>query len=93
MGKSISSTTLQGISFSARIASGWPMRPEAGKKRFLVVDGQEHKQYEGLAEGNLVFSPDSRRVAYVAEVRKNSLLSLMGKNISSTTRLLLTMKE
>ena len=37
-----------------------------GKKQFVVVDGQEQKQYDRIERGSLVFSPDSRRLAYRA---------------------------
>jgi hypothetical protein len=36
-------------------------------RQFVVVDGIEGKQYDSIGEGTLVFSPDSRRVAYAAQ--------------------------
>jgi len=42
---------------------------DAGWKLFVVVDWQEGKQrYDGIGERSVVFSPDNRRVAYVALV-------------------------
>ena len=41
----------------------------AGEKCFVVVDGQEQKQYAWIQErSSLVSSPDSRRLAYVADL-------------------------
>ena len=37
-----------------------------GRKRFVVVDGQEQRQYDRVETGSLGFSPDGQRVAYVA---------------------------
>jgi len=36
-------------------------------KQFVVIDGQEGKQYDAIVTGRLIFSPDSQRVAYVAK--------------------------
>ena len=33
----------------------------------MVVDGVEGKEYDGIGQGSLVFSPDSKRVAYAAQ--------------------------
>jgi hypothetical protein len=38
-----------------------------GKKRLVVVDGVEGKEYDGIMDRPPVFSPDSERVAYEAE--------------------------
>jgi Tol biopolymer transport system component len=40
-----------------------------GEKRFVVLDGQkgEGAEYNRIGEGTLIFSPDSKRVVYVAE--------------------------
>ena len=35
-------------------------------KQFVVVDGKEGKQYESIGEGTLIFSPDSKHLAYMA---------------------------
>ncbi len=41
---------------------------------FVVVDGKQGRQYDrGIKIGSLAFSPDSRRVAYVAAERGQSL--------------------
>ncbi|MFA4016990.1 MAG: hypothetical protein RUDDFDWM_002102, partial [Candidatus Fervidibacterota bacterium] len=42
-----------------------------GKKRLVVVDGEEGKEYDVVWD--LIFSPDSKRLAYVAS-RGNKLL-------------------
>ena len=34
-------------------------------RQFVVVDGEEGEPCDGIGVGSLVFSPDSRRVAYV----------------------------
>lgn len=39
---------------------------ELGNKWLLVVDGKEGKQHHAIEPGTVTFSPDSRRVAYVA---------------------------
>jgi Tol biopolymer transport system component len=36
------------------------------RKVLVVVDGQEGKEYDGIADQCLVFSPDSKRVGYMA---------------------------
>ena len=36
-------------------------------KHFLVVDGNEGEPFDRIVHGSVVFSPDSRRVAYSAE--------------------------
>ena len=36
----------------------------------MVVDGQEQERHDRIAEQSLVFSPDSRRLAYVVRVGK-----------------------
>jgi hypothetical protein len=37
-----------------------------GGKRFVIVDGEERKHFGRIEKRSLVFSPDSRRVAYAA---------------------------
>jgi hypothetical protein len=39
-------------------------------KRFAVVNGKEEKKYDGIGENSIIFSPDSKRVAYAARVGK-----------------------
>ncbi|MCX7778531.1 MAG: hypothetical protein N2381_10850, partial [Armatimonadetes bacterium] len=34
--------------------------------QFVVVDGVEGKEYDGIVKGTLIFSPDSKRFAYGA---------------------------
>ena len=33
----------------------------------MVVDGKEQKQYDSIMAGSLIFSPDSKHLAYVAK--------------------------
>jgi hypothetical protein len=37
-----------------------------GGKWFVVVDGKEGKEYDGIVKGTPVFSPDSKHLAYMA---------------------------
>jgi hypothetical protein len=37
-----------------------------GGKWFVVVDGKEGKEYDGIAKGTPIFSPDSKHLAYLA---------------------------
>jgi Tol biopolymer transport system component len=39
---------------------------ERGVKIRVVIDGVEGNEYEGISEEDIIFSPDSRRVAYCA---------------------------
>ncbi|MGA1974777.1 MAG: hypothetical protein ABSG92_04000 [Conexivisphaerales archaeon] len=61
-----------------------------GTKQFVVVDGKEGKQYDGIGKGILelasdfylgipVFSPDSQRVAYVAREGERWFVVIDGK--------------
>ena len=43
---------------------------KVGKKRSVVLDGEEQKQYENPGKAGICFSPDSPRLAYVAMVGK-----------------------
>ena len=38
---------------------------KVGKKRSVVLEGEEQKQYENLGKAGICFSPASRRLAYV----------------------------
>jgi hypothetical protein len=49
-----------------------------GNKQFVVVDGMEEKQYDGIG-GSLTFSPDSKRVAYGAKVGNKWLVVVDGQ--------------
>jgi hypothetical protein len=42
-----------------------------GGKGMVVMDGREGPPFDGLGEGNPVFSPDGKRTAYVGMRRKN----------------------
>lgn len=48
-----------------------------GKKHVVVVDGKEEKQYNGVLA--LIFSPDSQRVAYMAELGDKQFVVVDGK--------------
>jgi len=50
-----------------------------GKKWFVVVDGQEQKQYDRIEAPSLVFSPDGQRVAYVARAVKKRFVVVDGQ--------------
>ena len=50
-----------------------------GDKGFVVVDGQEGKQYDDIGKGDPIFSPDSQRVAYGARVGDKWLVVVDGE--------------
>ena len=50
---------------------------KVGAKGLVVVDGKEGKSYDGIAD--IIFSPDSRRVAYAAAVGRKSFVVVDGK--------------
>ncbi|MDW8026564.1 MAG: hypothetical protein RMK18_11970, partial [Armatimonadota bacterium] len=47
-----------------------------GGKEFVVVDGEEGKEYDGI--GTLIFSPDSKHLAYGAERGKKQFVVVDG---------------
>ena len=49
---------------------------KVGKKRSVVVDGEEQKQFENLGKAGICFSPDSRRLAYVTMIDKKQSKSV-----------------
>ena len=53
---------------SKRFAYVTIAKTKAGTKYYVVVDGNEGKQYSGIM-GTPIFSPDSKRIAYVARLR------------------------
>ena len=60
IGKSvIVSPDCQRVAYVARV----------GKKRFVVVDGQEQEQYDLIEVPSPVFSPDSQRLAYDVQIK------------------------
>ena len=76
------------VDFSAWIQESFKASPDSqrvayaagvGKKQFVVVDGREEKQYDGILEGSLIFSLDSQRVAYVAGVGKKQFVVVDGR--------------
>jgi hypothetical protein len=48
-----------------------------GDQWFVVVDGKEEKKYDNI--GGTIFSPDSKRVAYVAGVGDKEFMVVDGK--------------
>lgn len=50
----------------------------SGNKWFVVVDGKEGKQYDGIV-GSPIFSPDGKRVAYAAVIGDKQFVVLDGK--------------
>jgi hypothetical protein len=57
------------VAYGARVGNKW----------FVVVDGKEKKQYDGIGKGSLIFSPDGKRVAYGAEVGDKWFVVVDGK--------------
>ena len=51
---------------------------ESGNKSFIVVDGKEEKQYDGIGE-TFIFSPDSKHLAYGAESGNKWFIVVDGK--------------
>jgi len=60
---------------SKRLAYG----AKTGDKLFVVLDGKEEKQYDGILGGTPVFSPDSKRVAYGAKTGDKLFMVVDGK--------------
>ena len=50
-----------------------------GIRRLLVVDGEKERPYDDIAEGSVIFSPDSQRVAYQAIVGSWCFMVVDGK--------------
>jgi WD40-like Beta Propeller Repeat len=48
-------------------------------KHFLVIDGSEGEPFDRVVHGSVVFSPDSRRVAYAAEREGKYLIVVDGQ--------------
>ena len=51
---------------------------KADNKWFVVVNGNEGKQYDGLGSP-LLFSPDSKRMAYAAKASNKTFIVVDGK--------------
>jgi len=49
------------------------------KSQFVVVDGKEGKEYDGIVAGSLKFSPDSKHLAYVAVRGEKRFVVVDGK--------------
>lgn len=49
-----------------------------GTKRFVVVDGKEGKEYDGVGQSSPVFSPDSAHFAYIAAQDNQQFVVLDG---------------
>ena len=67
--------TLKVSPCSKRVAYG----AQVGDKWFVVVDGEEQKQYDGIGASGPIFSPCSRRVAYGAQVGDKWFVVVDGK--------------
>ena len=50
-----------------------------GKARFVVLDGEEQEQHDGIANPGIIFSPDSQRWGYGARAGKKSLVVVDGQ--------------
>jgi hypothetical protein len=50
-----------------------------GNKFFVVVDGREEKQYDGIGNFTPIFSPDSKRVAYLTKLGDKQFAVVDGK--------------
>ena len=57
------------MAYAAKVEDKW----------FAVVDGEEKKAYDGIGTASLIFSSDSKRVAYVAGVGKGQLVVVDGR--------------
>ena len=47
-------------------------------KLFVVVDGEEGRQYDSISYNSLIFSPDSKRVAYGAKMGEKCFVVVDG---------------
>jgi hypothetical protein len=61
-----------------------------GDRRFLVVDGDEQPPHDAVMEGSPAFSPDGRRVAYVARDGQAQRLIFDGVESSRTFNAVVT---
>ena len=50
-----------------------------GKKWLVVVDDHEHQHCDGIMDQGIVFSPDSQRFAYVAQIGTKWLVVVDGQ--------------
>ena len=66
------------MAYAAQVFKMWLVF-RAGIKRFVVVDGKEGEQYDDIFEGSLIFSPDSKHVAYVAGISDKQFVVVDGK--------------
>ena len=73
--ESVSERLVVKVDFSSWIPASLKISPDSKRvayvamekeKQFVVVDGEEGKQYDGIVEGFFIFGPDSKRVAYGA---------------------------
>ena len=51
----------------------------SGNNDLVVVDGKEDKEYDSIGKGSLIFSSDSKQVAYVAQTNDNWFVVVDGK--------------
>jgi hypothetical protein len=59
-------------------------------KIFSVVDGQEGKRYYDIDAGSLIFSPDSKRVAYIGKARSKMFVTVDGQEGNQYDSVVLT---
>ena len=52
---------------------------QTGNSWFVVVDGKEEKHYDGVYDGFLVFSSDSKHVVYAAQAGNKGVVVVDGK--------------
>lgn len=61
----------KGVMYSQKVSpDGWHFAfilHKSESEFYVVVNGEEGKRYQGIKLDSLIFSPDSQRVAYVAE--------------------------
>src|SRR5262249_36408150 len=55
----------------------------AGRKQFVIVDGQAGKSYQVILGSMLRFSPNSQRLAYAAQEERQSFVVIDGKALKS----------
>jgi hypothetical protein len=59
---------------------------QSGNKWFVVVDGKEEKQYDGIGDTPF-FSPDSKHLIYVAMIGNKYLIVIDGKEEEQYNRI------
>jgi hypothetical protein len=59
---------------SMRLAFWVDEQTQIGAGGYVIVDGVHRKKYEGILDRTLIFSPDSKRLAYGVEVDKKQFV-------------------